>query len=154
MQLRLAVVCDHAEVREGLLTVVSSGVTRLWRSELPGPLGVMVALQVELDAAERPYPHEIRLVVRAPSGGELAQFRGAVQAGLASSLTDADEGAILSMPIDLRMVGLTEYGWHTFEATFDDMPLATLRVKAAARPEPPQPVPMPNRASRRASRHN
>jgi hypothetical protein len=56
MRIIAGVLCDYAEVREGLLTIVSAGITRLWRAELPAPMGVFLALQVEVEANERPFP--------------------------------------------------------------------------------------------------
>lgn len=44
----MATLADSANVREGLLSVLSAGVTHLYRPEFPAPLGVAVAIIVEV----------------------------------------------------------------------------------------------------------
>lgn len=138
MQLRAAHLCDYAEVREGLLTIVSAGITRLWPTELPGPMAIFIALQIELDAAERTLPHEIRVVVTSPSGVEVAQINGGLQIQPNANVQyDADEGALVSIPLDLRRAGVAEFGWHSIAISVDDQLLDTMRLKVA-RPTQPQ----------------
>src|SRR5664280_611203 len=79
MKVALAVVCDYAEVRENLLTLVAAGITRLRRDTLPAPLSVFVALQLEVAAGERPFPHEVTARVVGPAGNELATIAGGFQ---------------------------------------------------------------------------
>ena len=44
MDIRVATLCDFAQVREGLLFVSSAGITRVYRESFPAPIGVMLAL--------------------------------------------------------------------------------------------------------------
>ena len=76
MRIIAGVLCDYAEVREGLLTIVSAGITRLWRAELPAPMGVFLALQVEVEANERPFPHELEVAITGPSGKATGKVTG------------------------------------------------------------------------------
>ena len=150
MHLRAAHLCDYAEVREGLLTIVSAGVTRLWRADLPAPMAIFVALQIELDASERPLPHELHVVITSPSSVEVASIRGGLQVQIgAASQFDADEVALVSLPLDLRGVGVAEYGWHTIAVHVDDQPLGSMRVKVAKPPSSPTGGPPPVGDSRR-----
>jgi hypothetical protein len=152
VRLRAAVLCDYAEVREGLLTIVSAGVTRLWRSDLPGPMAVFIALVFELDPSERSLPHEVGVVITAPSGAQVAQVRGGLQIPRgADTQFDSDEAAIVSLPLDLRLAGVAEFGWHSIEISGDDQLLGTLRVKVARPPQTPGPTtgPLPLRQAKR-----
>lgn len=60
MEIRVATICDFAQVREGLLSVLSAGVTRVWQTQYPAPLGVMVALIFELAPGSARIPCEVR----------------------------------------------------------------------------------------------
>ena len=133
MNVSLAVVCDYAEVRENLLTLVSAGITRLRRDTLPAPLAVFVALQLEVPAAERPFPHEISARVIGPSGTELATIGGGFQVGPTADF-EPDESGVVSLPFDLRMVSATEYGWHSVEITIDGANRQVLRIKVTRPP--------------------
>ena len=53
MEIRVATICDFAQVRDGLLSVISAGITRVWRSQYPAPLGVMLALVFEVGPGRR-----------------------------------------------------------------------------------------------------
>ena len=48
LDLSTAVLCDFAQVRDRLLFVASGAVSRLYRRELPSPLGLMVGLVIEV----------------------------------------------------------------------------------------------------------
>ena len=133
MKVPLAVVCDYAEVRENLLTLVSAGITRLRRDSLPAPLAVFVALQLEVTAAERPFPHEVSARVFGPSGTELGTIGGGFQVGSATDF-ESDESGVVSLPFDLRMVNATEYGWHSIEITIDGANRQSLRLKVTRPP--------------------
>ena len=133
MRVSLAVVCDYAEVRENLLTLVAAGITRLRRDSLPAPLAVFVALQLEVAAAERPFPHEVSVRVTGPSGTELATIGGGFQVGPTSDF-EADESGVVSLPFDLRMATAAEYGWHSVEITIDGANRQVLRIKVTRPP--------------------
>ena len=137
MRLLVATLCDFAEIREGLLTIVSAGITRLWRDndQAPTSMAAFLAIQVEIDQSERPFPHELKVAISGPSGAEVARINVAMQVGPVPVGTfDADEGALFSLPLDLRSIGIVEFGWHKIEITVDSAPLQTLRVKVARRP--------------------
>jgi hypothetical protein len=133
MKVSLAVVCDYAEVRENLLTLVSAGITRLRRDSLPAPLAVFVALQLEVAAAERPFPHDVAVRVTGPSGTELATIGGGFQVASTSDF-ESDESGVVSLPFDLRMASATEYGWHSIEITIDGANWQVLRLKVTRPP--------------------
>jgi Family of unknown function (DUF6941) len=63
-RLTSGIVCDFAQVREGLLFVSSGAITRVFRPSLPAALGVMLAMVVEVPADEHDQTHEVRVAVR------------------------------------------------------------------------------------------
>jgi hypothetical protein len=136
MKVSLAVVCDFAEVRENLLTVVSAGITRLRRDSLPAPMAVFVAVQLEVPAAERPFPHEVVTRVVGPSGADLATISGNFQVSSTSDF-DGDESGVVSLPFDLRMISATEFGWHTIDITIDGANRHVLKIKVTRPPAAP-----------------
>jgi hypothetical protein len=140
MKVALAVVCDYAEVRENLLTLVAAGITRLRRDTLPAPLSVFVALQLELTAGERPFPHEVSVRVMGPAGNELATIAGGFQVASSADF-EADESGVVSLPFDLRMVTAVEFGWYTVEITIDGSNKQSLRLKVTRPPTAAAPGP-------------
>ena len=77
-----AILCDFAQVREGLLFVMSGGITRVLRPELPGKLGVKAAVVVEIGPEEIDQQHHVVVAVKHPaSAQELARVGTTFQAG-------------------------------------------------------------------------
>ena len=109
MEIRVATICDFAQVREGLLSVISAGVTRLWRSQYPAPLGVMVALIFELVPGSASIPREVRFRVENADGARLAEAVGAIQVDPSPGL---DPGEMLTLPlvVDFRDLQLPAAG--------------------------------------------
>jgi hypothetical protein len=140
MKVALAVVCDYAEVRENLLTLVAAGITRLRRDTLPAPLAIFVAIQLEVMAAERPNPHEVTARILGPAGNELAMISGGFQVASTADF-EADESGVVSLPFDLRMVTAVDYGWYTIEITIDGGNRQNLRLKVTRPPTAPAPGP-------------
>jgi hypothetical protein len=140
VRLESALLCDFAEVRDSLLFVVAGGISRLWRSEFPGPMGVQLALIVAIEPAERNVPHELHVDVIDPAGTTIAEVRAELQ--LSGTVADADEVARVPVTMDFRNVTVAAQGWHTVRVRVDDQVHAELRVKAELRqPASPRAVP-------------
>lgn len=136
MRVNSAILCDFAEVREGLLFVVAGGVTRLFRPAWPGPMNVCLALVVELDRLEWDRPHELDVHVIDEDGGQIARIQGAFQQ---SPGPDVDFHEITFFPFvfDLRPVTVQHAGWHSIEISIDSQSQQTLRFRAGSPPTPP-----------------
>jgi hypothetical protein len=148
MRLLSAVICDHAGVREGLLTVVAAGITRIHREKLPGPLSVFVAVLVEVPPVDRPFPHELSVRLTSPSGKQLLKGGAGFQVQPGPDM-DSDESSLVPLPIDMRNVGVEEYGWHEVAISLDSADPITLRFKVAQRlPQRRQDAPMPASAQK------
>jgi hypothetical protein len=143
MQVRSAVVCDFAQVREGLLTIISAGITRLWRDDFPGPANIFFAAQIELDAQDRLRPHEIEVVFRGPDGEELAKLKGGFQVGLDAQISN-DDTVLIPIPMDCRGATLKLPGWHEFAIMIDQHQMAAPVRVLAVKGKPQQATAPPN----------
>ena len=117
MEIQAAILCDSATVREGLLHVLGGGINRLYRSELPAPLGVALALLVSFEPEEVDQLHEVHMIVRSPNQ-RLAEAMGALQAKLPSKM-EPGENVVLPLVMPLHNVGTTEFGRHVVQLSID-----------------------------------
>lgn len=109
MKIRVATICDFAQVREGLLSVVSAGITRLWRPQYPAAMDIMLALLIEIPPDEARIPKEIRVRVENADGTRLVETSAGFQAGPGPQ---TDPGELLNVPfvLDLRKFELPTPG--------------------------------------------
>jgi len=125
MDITSALLCDFAQVRDGLLFVSSGGITRMWRPELPGIMDLWLAVVVEVDLVEGRVPHEILVRIIDEDGGEAATLQGSFQLN-----TDVDlnvgERLLMPMPFDLRGVALPRYGAYDVTIYLDNQLRRTL----------------------------
>lgn len=126
MDLRVATLCDFAQVREGLLTIASGGITRVWRNQYPNQCGLMVAMAVELSAAEANEPYEVRVRLEGADGQRHAEFSAGFQTTPGPN-TDAGEMIVVPMVADLRSAKLPAAG--RYQVVID--PIADGMVEAA-----------------------
>jgi hypothetical protein len=111
------ILCDFAQVRDGLLFVASGGVTRAFRPELPAGLGVMLGLLVELPPGDIELVHELTVVVKQNETAEdIARFVAGVQA---QGDTYPGEALIAPLVLDLRNVPVEAYGSYDIRAAVD-----------------------------------
>jgi hypothetical protein len=112
-----AILCDFAQVREGLLFVVGGGITRMARPELPAPLNVMLALVVDVPYDQLNQVHEVVVSIkRTDTAEEVVRLVGGAQiAG------DVYPGESLYMPLvfDLRGLAVPAYGSYDVQASVD-----------------------------------
>ena len=110
MRVCVAAICDFAQVREGLLSVISAGINRLWRPQYPAPMGVMLALIVEVAPGEAKIPREIRFRVETADGVRLAETSAGFQIGAPPPQTDPGEVMMVPFAVDFRAVQLPAAG--------------------------------------------
>jgi hypothetical protein len=108
MEITTALLADFAQVREGLLFVSSGGITRCYREELPAPLGVFLAVVLQLDRVEAERAHEVEVMVVDEDGGELARISGEIQLGEPQLLLN--ESLNLPITFDLRNIPVERFG--------------------------------------------
>jgi hypothetical protein len=157
LDLSTAVLCDFAQVRDRLLFVASGAVSRLYRSELPSPIGLMVGLIIEVPLEDAGMNHSLR--------AEVINRHGTVLATLDNVFRVGDEGLfpheVQQVPLVLSITGVRARTWgtHQIRLYLDDelvraltlyvVPAAGAQaVRAATQddapplPEPPEPAPV------------
>ena len=99
MQLTTAMLCDYAEVREGLLFIVAGPITVLWRQEFPAMLGLPLALVVEGAPEEFVgLPHEVQVVVTHGNAGPVGEARLAFQIA-EKNVAHLEPGERINLPL-------------------------------------------------------
>jgi hypothetical protein len=81
VEVTTAILCDSAQIREGLLFVLAGGITRVRRSSFPANLAAAVAVVLELDRIEAQRAHEFELVAVGEDGEEMARVGAQIQVG-------------------------------------------------------------------------
>lgn len=112
-------ICDYAQAREGLLTVCSGGITRIFVSVLPAPLPVMVASLLEFGPDDIGPIHEITWrLSRVDAAETVATGGGAVQI---TEVPASEPGELVQMPmvIDLRFIPVTSPGQYDIKLQVD-----------------------------------
>ncbi len=102
MRFQVATICDFANVREGMLSLLSAGITRLWRTQFPVEMDTVLALVVELDSSEATIPKEMRIRIEDGDGQLLMEQSAVFQTGEVSSQNDPGEPMIIPMIMNLR----------------------------------------------------
>ena len=140
MRVQLAALCDYACVREGMLTIVSAGVSRFASSHYPCPLPLSLAIMLEAPPSEAVIPHEIEVRIENADGGELARVDGAVQLNQVPS--DLDPGELVQLPLvlDLRpfVVPNPDRYQIVVDLRLDGSAETVLSFRAVSAPQPPQ----------------
>ena len=102
MELTTALLCDHVQVREGLLFIVAGGITRLRRPSYPAALGAGLAVVIELEQMEAESPHQFALVIVGEDGEEVGRVEAEIQVG---DREGAYAGENVQVPLGVDMSG-------------------------------------------------
>ncbi len=107
MRIQAAILCDHAQVREGLLFVSAGGISRLYRppDQPAGPLGLVLAVILEIDSDQVETVHEVRVTITREGGEEIGTLPAALQGppGAAANLNPGEPAVV---PIVLPISGM------------------------------------------------
>ncbi len=112
--------CNHAVVHSGLLTIVDGGITRSWAPNLPTRLSIWLAVQMELEPSELGIPHEVRVQLVNPDNARMAQLVSAVQAERHPRHEDG-ERVLVPLAVSLLPVNFEKYGRHSVKIMVDNM---------------------------------
>jgi hypothetical protein len=140
-----ALLCDFAEVREGLLFLVGGPITRLWRAQFPAPMNLCVALVLEGTEGEvAGVPHELNVFVADADGRTHAEARTGIQAQ-AQGFGELSPGEVVPIPVVIPLLGVPLPGPGTFDVRILldggsplGQPERLLTVRAAVGPPAPQ----------------
>lgn len=121
MQVGTAFLCDYAETREGLLFALGAGVGRIWRppEPMPAPMGVSLAMILELHRDERGRPHEFQVRIQAQDGQEMARAGGGFQVDDSQGDLEVHEMAIVPIALDFHQIGLPAFGPYSVEVSIN-----------------------------------
>ncbi len=135
MKVPLAALCDFAQERNGLLSIISAGFNRVSCDSFPSHAGFMLALHIELSPVEAQLPQEVRCRLENADGA-------IVDSGLLAFQIDEigaghDPGEILQLPLvyDCRNVVLPEPGRYqvVIDLMVDDVEPVVLAFRALER---------------------
>jgi Family of unknown function (DUF6941) len=123
------IICDFANVREGLLSVLSGGLTRIYRPTLPQGLGVMLALMIDVPFDELEQVHEVNVVVKQnDTAKDIARFVAGAQAS--SAKVEPGEHLLMPLVVNLHGLAIEAYGSYDIRMSVDgnDGPHLTVYV--------------------------
>lgn len=138
MQIGAAFLCDAAETREGLLFVLGAGVARIWRPEMPAPMGASLGMIIELHRDERGRPHEFEVRIQTQDGQEVARAAGGFQVDTDGSDLEVHELAIVPIALDFHPVALPSFGPYSVEITINGEHRRTLMFSVRPADERPR----------------
>jgi hypothetical protein len=118
MKVVTAMLCNHAVVHSGLLTIVDGGITRSWAPNLPSRLSMWLAVQMGLEPSELGKPHEVRVLFLNPDNVRVAQLVSAVQAEKHPKHEDG-ERVLVPLAVSLLPVNFEKYGRHSVTIMVD-----------------------------------
>lgn len=125
LELTVLSLCDYANVREGLLNIVSGGITRVTvRNGFPSPVDAHLAMSVYVQPHVVGVPHTSRVVLRYPDTvDEIARIDFEFNAH-----ADRNPGEGLSLPfaVPLRGVVFPRAGQVDVSVSLDDAPAGML----------------------------
>ncbi|MEX1007255.1 MAG: hypothetical protein WD271_05360 [Acidimicrobiia bacterium] len=102
MEITTSLLCDHVQVRDGLLFVLSGGITRIRRASYPAQLGVGFALVLELERIEAERSHGFALVIIGEDGEEVGRVAADIQV---NDSTGTYAGEHIQVPLAIDMHG-------------------------------------------------
>lgn len=133
-----AVLCDFAQVREGLLFVQSAGINRMWRPNLPANLGFMLGLVLEVGPGEFEQAHSLTVTVKfVDTATPVVRIDGRASINDAAPY-EPGEAALIPLALDLRTVEVGAFGQYDVHIAVDggDTTMLTFWVKPLATSPP------------------
>jgi hypothetical protein len=120
-QLKAMVLCDFAQVREGLLFVQSGGLTRLVTAKFPAKFGCCLACLVYVPPDEATNPHEMVMKVKSASAATLiATVKVALHETKPPAGLALGEGRQVPIVIPLASVTFPTPGEYDLQVELDD----------------------------------
>jgi hypothetical protein len=125
----VALLCDAANVRDGLLYILGGGISRITRPTWPAPLGVDLALRICAHPSESGTTHTLNVFVQGVDGQRHAELNMRFTPQAAVGLLPGQE-IQLPLPLDLRQIALPAAGEYSVEVLIDGTHQASLPVLA------------------------
>lgn len=128
MRIAMAVLADAASVRENTISVLSAGITRLWRTDYPSPMDTALAVLLEIAPDDDASDIEISAKISGPaaaSSGTIAEIRGRI-----SVEPERTESFYVPVPLQLRGVPVPSPGTYEIALTVTSLDPVILTVEA------------------------
>lgn len=133
-QLKSLILCDFAQIREGLLFVQSGGLTRLAAPTFPARFSCHVAALVWTPPDEATMSHEMVMKVKSASTATLvATINVAMHQSAPPRGLEPGEGRQLPIVVPLSAVTFPEPGEYDLQAELDDQLAGDLSFRVAER---------------------
>jgi hypothetical protein len=137
-QLKSLILCDFAQIREGLLFVQSGGLTRLAAPTFPAKFNCHVAAMVWLPPNEAGTAHQIVMKVKAASTATLvATVNVALHETAPPPGLQPGEGRQVPIVVPLVAVTFPEAGEYDIQVEVDDEFAGDLSFRVGHRAAPP-----------------
>ena len=120
-QLKAMVLCDFAQIREGLLFVQSGGLTRLASRSFPASFGCYLACMIYLPPDEAADAHQIVMKVKAAASATLvATVKVELHQSTRPPGLAPGEGRQVPLVVPLAAVTFPEPGEYDLQVDIDD----------------------------------
>lgn len=131
---RMFVLCDTANIRDGLLNVLGAGLSELGRESYPSTLGCTVAMMLEISEFRQEESFNVRVAVTRPDGTavDVKPF----EMTLTDSPGDGDDGDssyTVPMFLDATDLPIPEEGPYKMTLSVNGLELSTLRFLSPLR---------------------
>ncbi len=134
-ELKSLILCDFAQIREGLLFVQSGGLTRLVAPSFPAKFACHVATLVWLPPHEAGTAHEMVMKVKAASTAKLtATVKVALHETAPPAGLQPGEGRQVPIVVPLAAVSFPSPGEYDLQVEVDDQFAGDISFRVAERP--------------------
>jgi hypothetical protein len=129
------ILCDFAQVREGLLFVQSGGLTRLLAPAFPAKFPCRLACLVELPAGETSQAHAMAIKVKAvETASVLATVNVALHEAVKTAGLAPGESRIVPVVVPLDSVVFPAPGQYDLQVDVDEQLAGDLSFRVGERP--------------------
>jgi hypothetical protein len=141
VELDYALLADSAQVSEGKTYILGGGVTILWRSEFPAPLGFSIVCQFTYERTEADTEHTIRFVIMDADGNKLIpDIEGSMRLGPPAPHIPSNVPLAIPLVVALPPAPVVQRpGAYQVQILLDSRHMATLPFSAAHPPQAPSP---------------
>ena len=134
-ELKSLILCDFAQIREGLLFVQSGGLTRLVAPSFPAKFACHVATLVWLPPHEAGSAHEMVMKVKAAATAKLtATVKVALHETAPPAGLQPGEGRQVPIVVPLAAVSFPEPGEYDLQVEVDEQFAGDISFRVAERP--------------------
>ncbi len=125
LKLQVLLLADHANVRDGLLSVLSAGITRAALPSYPGNLPAYMAMLVMIPADQAELAHEAVIKFKYPDAAvEIARFDLGFRIG--SGMAFPGESLLVPLVIPIGVVAFPRPGQVDAQVSLDAQPAGDL----------------------------